>query len=227
MWIWLGVIAGLLILIVVLVLLSNIHIRLQLSKLNHNDKIMIEVRAIYGIIKYKYEIPFIVFKDYKSGFIVENEQSNNMMKDQTSEKKQNINKQKIQLMVEQFKKILKNTDRFLSWFNQTLSHVKVTKLTWSTRVGLEGAAETATIAGLLWGLKAALVGYMSYRVRLLKTPELQVVPLFHDKPQFSTEIVCIAKISCGYAIYAGLVLIVRVLKVKGGVKQWQNILFKA
>ncbi|MNP50215.1 hypothetical protein D3C76_1444640 [compost metagenome] len=100
------------------------------------------------------------------------------------------------------------------------------ELEWSTNVGLDDAVHTATLTGALWGVKATLVGWLTGYIRLTKRPKLFVVPEFGGKPLFSTEIRCIAEIRCGYAIYAGLVLIVRVLKVKGGVKKWWTILFK-
>ena len=98
---------------------------------------------------------------------------------------------------------------------------------WSTRIALEHAADTAVATGLLHAVKHTIMGWMSYRLIMEELPEIQVVPVFNGPPQISTELRCIAKISCGKAMYAGLVLIVRVLKVKGGVRSWQNTLFKA
>jgi hypothetical protein len=55
---------------------------------------------------------------------------------------------------------------------------------------------------------------------------MQVNPVY-DRPAFTTEWSCIAQIRFGYAILAGLQLFIRLKKWKGGVKLWQNILFKA
>ncbi|MMZ63313.1 hypothetical protein D1872_255590 [compost metagenome] len=109
----------------------------------------------------------------------------------------------------------------------TLKRVTIRSLDWSTHIALSDAAHTATLTGVLWGVKSVLVGFLSYHITLLQRPELVVVPVFGSRPLFTTELRCIAQIRCGYAIYAGLVLIVRVLQVKGGIRKWLNILFKA
>ncbi|MNJ79033.1 hypothetical protein D3C77_769310 [compost metagenome] len=64
---------------------------------------------------------------------------------------------------------------------------------------------------------------MSCYISLKQRPKLFVVPVFGKPPLFATEIECNGEIRCGYAMYAGFVLIVRVLKVKGGLKKWLSI----
>nr|WP_253298263.1 DUF2953 domain-containing protein [Paenibacillus sp. MSJ-34] len=99
-------------------------------------------------------------------------------------------------------------------------------MNWSTDIGIGSAADTAIATGVVWAVKSVAAGWAAATFRFMQNPQLAVYPQFHT-PQFATELDCIAKIRFGQAIVAGLALIVRVLKVKGGLRTWQNILFKA
>ncbi|GGH24787.1 DUF2953 domain-containing protein [Paenibacillus segetis] len=226
MWIWLGGILILLLLVIVLLLMSNISIDLLVRKKNWDETILLNITLVYGLVRFHYEVPSIVFRNVKEGFNVEDNVVSNFFKGQTSSNEQDINEEKIKHWTNKYREILKAIFEFKKWFNQTLKRISFHKLDWSTNVALSDAAHTATLTGALWGIKTTLVGGLSHRVSLLQRPKLFVVPVFGCPPLFSTEIHCIAKIRCGYAIYAGLILIVRVLKVKGGVRKWLNILFK-
>lgn len=53
------------------------------------------------------------------------------------------------------------------------------RVTWTTTVGVGDAAHTAVLAGVLWGVKAGLVGAARQTLRLAPgQPEYRVVPVF-------------------------------------------------
>ncbi|MNZ96691.1 hypothetical protein D3C78_1158970 [compost metagenome] len=108
----------------------------------------------------------------------------------------------------------------------TLNRVTVRQFDWSTDISVSDAAYTATLTGVLWSLKSVLVGLLTYQISFTQQPKLIVVPNFGSPPLFLTELKCIAEIRCGHAIYAGLTLFVRVIKVRGGVRKWWSIIFK-
>lgn len=226
MWIWLGGILILLLLVAALILLSKISIQLTALKNNQDDTIMLDVKMLYGLISIHYQVPSIILKNWKDGLQVEQDRSDNVFQGHTSSNEQSIDKHKVHTFFEEWRQMLRSTKGFKKWMFRTLRRLTFRDLEWSTSIALADAAHTATLTGALWGLKASLVGWLTGYIRLTKRPKLFVVPEFGGKPLFSTEIRCIAEIRCGYAIYAGLVLIVRVLKVKGGVKKWWTILFK-
>ncbi|MBP1999498.1 hypothetical protein J2Z69_000517 [Paenibacillus shirakamiensis] len=226
MWIWIG--GGVLIIAVLLfaVMMTQIRLTLNIVKKNKDDTIIVEAKALAGMIKYQYEIPSIIFKDMQEGVVVEEKAQDNFIKRHHSEEKQNIDKAQVEDWRDKFRRILQATKDIKMWLFQTLRHVKVTHLDWTTEICLDAADQTAILAGSLWALKCSLIGGLSYLLQMETAPKLHIIPLFGLKPQISTKMTCIAQIRCGYAMYAGLVLIVRVLKVKGGIKKWQSILFK-
>ncbi|RRJ66376.1 DUF2953 domain-containing protein [Paenibacillus oralis] len=225
MWIWLGGILILLLLVIFLILMSKVRLRLFIRKVNSDDTIKLDITMLYGLISMHYQVPSILLKNWREGLEIEQERSENMILDSSS-KKQSVDKDKVNSWIDNFERLMRTTKGLKKWMSATLRRVTFQGLEWSTNVALDDAAHTATLTGALWGLKATLVGWLSRYVTLQQRPKLFVVPVFGSKPLFSTELSCIAEIRCGYAIYAGLVLIVRVLKVKGGVKKWLTILSK-
>nr|WP_269847281.1 DUF2953 domain-containing protein [Paenibacillus sonchi] len=109
------------------------------------------------------------------------------------------------------------------WLKDTLAHVQITKLDWSTDFSLGDAAYTATAAGAFWGLKWTLAGWLSRQVRLIKAPRMFVAPVFSDEMSFSTEAVCTGKLSMGYAFYSAFQLLRRASKVQGGLRHWKEL----
>lgn len=228
MWIWLGVILILLLacIALVLILLSPIKFRLVARKVNWNETVRIEVVTLYGLTRLRYEIPYIIFKNMKDGFKVEQKHASNLEKGEADSSAQDINKDKVRFWADKFYDLLRATRGLKQWMASTLRYVTFDKLDWSTNVALSNAAHTATLSGVLWGLKTTLIGWLSCYIRLRQRPRLFVVPVFDQPPQFVTEFECSGKIRLGRALYAGFVLIVRVLKVKGGFKKWLSFTVK-
>lgn len=226
MWIWLGGLLLLLLILIFAALISRIMLTLNVNKLGKDDTILIEVSALFGLFKYHYEIPMLKFKNLKQGLQVKEKKEGNVMKDHHQEAETHIDKDKVDTWVENWKRMLASTHDLKLWMSRTLRRVKVRHLDWTTELGLSDAVHTAQLTGALYGVKYSLLGWLSYKLRLLVPPQVFVIPIYGTQPHISTKMTCIAEIRCGYAMYAGLVLLVRVLKVKGGAKKWQNILFK-
>lgn len=225
MWI-LGIIVIVLLFLIMAVLLSVVRFELWIKKHGKDDEIVLNIRLLYGLIRLHYELPILKFENLKKGILIKVEKKKNILKKENGTKKTRVDKRKIDHWHRELIKLLEATDSFLVWMKKTLLHLSILKLDWSTNISAGDAAYTAIATGMVWSIKGSMIGWLSYHVGMRTPPRLFVVPVYDDKPQFSTEISCIAQISCGYAIYAGLVLMVRVLKVKGGVKKWKSIRFK-
>lgn len=230
-WLWIIIIiAACLAVALVILLLSVVTIQMHAVKRGKNEQISLDMKIAFGLVKLHYEVPQVKFDNLKKGFAVSSTSSNNLEKkqgDSDNPKDEYVGKEKVEGWFQNYKKILNATTGLKSWLTRTMKHVNITSTSWSTHFALEEADHTAIASGLLWSIKSMLVGKMSFKVRFKAPPKLSVTPLFGRTPFFATEMNCIAQISLGYAMYAGLTLIVRVLKVKGGFQQWLNTLFKA
>ncbi|WP_138492994.1 DUF2953 domain-containing protein [Paenibacillus pinistramenti] len=227
-WIWIGLLAAVLILLIAAAMRSKITVSVHVRKQNEDDQIHADMRALFGLVKVHYEVPKIKFDSLKKGFKVQTERETNVpgMSGQTPNE-QHIGTEKIHRWSEIYKQLLQSTDGLKQWMDATLKHLNVIKLEWLTDFSMQEADHTAVASGLLWSVKNFVVGGLSFRVRMKNPPSVEVKPSFGASPHFTSQLDCIAQIRLGHAMYAGLTLITRVLKVKGGTKQWLNILFKA
>ncbi|OMF30453.1 DUF2953 domain-containing protein [Paenibacillus sp. FSL H8-0259] len=227
MTLWLVIPLSLLLLVILLCLLvlaSSIHFHFRLCRLGKDDRIEFDIKAVYGLVKFHYELPALVFDSLEQGIKVKLEKSGIAPVKMDSDKEEKIDRESVTEWLKNIRTALKATRGLKKWLVGTLSHVRITKLDWSTDFSLGDAADTATAAGALWGMKWTMIGWVSHFVRLQRNPRMFVAPVFSDEPCFSTEAVCTGKLSAGYAFYAGLLLLRRVSKVEGGLGRWKKLL---
>lgn len=222
-WVWVLLV---LLLIVGALVSSQVTIQIYYSRVKDNDRFYLMVRGVYGLFKHRYELPVIKFKGLDKGILVKKEHVNEVGDRLITEGSEQITKDKVVNYYRKARELLKATFHMKDWLLESMSRLTCTELSWVTRLGLGDAAETAITTGVVWTLKSSILTYLFHHVKRCANPKVQVYPDY-EKTLFSTELSCIAKIRLGHAMIAGLYLIIRILKVKGGVKAWQNILFKA
>ncbi|WP_158453710.1 DUF2953 domain-containing protein [Paenibacillus beijingensis] len=227
----LGYLYGWIITLVVLLLLAAalmtapIRIRGEIRRVGSDDDMEFSVRALFGLIYLKKRIPILRFTGTGFDFRQENDKLD-IGGEGYESLLDRIDVQKMTEMIENSKKMLLRTEDLTGWIRQMLRRVNLKEWKWNTSVGVDDAMWTAMITGMIWSLKTTSIGVISQLVRLTSTPLLTVEPDYR-RAHFSTEWSCIAQIRFGYAILAGLQLLLRMKRAKGGVKLWQNILFKA
>jgi hypothetical protein len=218
--------AGLFFLLILIVILSSqVVVVGHLRRLGDNDDVELNIKALYGIIRYKFKVPIIQFTG-TSVQLKEQVSKTNVSANTWSQYYEDIDADKVMKSIDKFKHILEITRNLKGWVRQTLSKVSLIEWKWSTSVGTGDAMWTAMATGALWSVKTSIIGVLSQMVKLKAEPKMIVQPIYLGSV-FRTEWSCIAQIRFGYAILAGLQLSVRMRKWKGGVKAWQNILFKA
>lgn len=204
---------------------SPIVIGVKFKKTGKDEMMEVNVKALYGIVRYKREVPFMKF----DGTSVKLQETSNLSGAGLDAEKQfdgEIDPDKVKSAIDKYKQVLHLIRGLKGWMRKTLGKVKLTEWHWNTSVGTGDAMWTAMATGMLWTLQSSILGVLSQWVKLQAEPDMGVRPDYRH-PAFATEWSCIAQIRFGYAILAGLQLLVRMKKWKGGVKAWQNILFKA
>ncbi|MBJ6363476.1 DUF2953 domain-containing protein [Paenibacillus sp. GCM10012307] len=217
--------AGLFFMLLIVAASSEIVFTSQFLRKSDNDHFVVRIHALYGMINYKLEIPLFRFKEGNIEFLQEKRNSY-MIGENKNKGEHKVGVETVMRKLDEARTLLRYTDHFTVWLRKTLSHVRIASWEWNTTVGAGDAVWTAMTTGMLWSAQTALLGVLSQFMRLTVEPQTRVQPLY-NQTYFSTEWSCIAKMSFGYAILAGLKLLVRIKKVKGGFTVWQNILFKA
>lgn len=219
MWIALAVIAVMIILLFVAAM-SNITCTVQYNKMGKDDKAMLDIYMLYGMVRFHYEMPKLVFENMKKGFLLKLEKSNNIRRKSGSTSHTRINKDKAEMWAYDIRVLLRSTSALKKWLQRTFAHVRIHELSWSTSFSTGEAEWTAIATGVLWSLKTTLIGWLSFQVRMKSSPRIAVVPEFKDELLFATDFYCVSRLPFGYAIYAAFVLVYRILKVEGGLRRW-------
>lgn len=224
MTLWLAIPLVLLLLVIILTLCSFIDFHFRFYKRGNDDLVEINVTSLYGLVKLHFELPQLVFEGLKRGLRVKLEEQGTAISSSEIDKEEKIDQERIKRWQENIKMAMKSTRNLKKWLKTTLAHVKISTLDWSTDFSLGDAADTATAAGAVWGIKWSIVGFISQRVKLKRDPRLFVKPVFEDELCFSMELVCKGRLSVAYALYAGLLLIMKVLRAKDGLSGWRKLL---
>ncbi|UQZ32455.1 hypothetical protein C2I18_02125 [Paenibacillus sp. PK3_47] len=224
MKLWLAILLALLLFLIILVLSSSIHFHFRVRRTGKNDRVEFDLKALFGLVKFHYELPEMVYEGIERGIRVKLEESGMAPFKMNNDKVNHVDKQTLTNLTTDIKLAIRATGGLKKWLKGLMSNVKILKLDWSTDFSLGDAAYTATAAGALWGMKWILVGWGSQFVRLQHTPRLFVAPVFKDDLCFSTVLVCNGKLSLAYVLYSGLVLLRRIISVKGGLALWRKLL---
>lgn len=78
MTLWLVIPLSLLLLVILLCLLvlaSSIHFHFRLCRLGKDDRIEFDIKAVYGLVKFHYELPALVFDSLEQGIKVKLEKA--------------------------------------------------------------------------------------------------------------------------------------------------------
>ncbi|CAN7596244.1 DUF2953 domain-containing protein [Paenibacillus sp. LjRoot153] len=223
---WIGLAVLFVIIAIIVVLSSFMRGEFYFSRVKDNDTLSVEMRGLFGLVRYRYVIPIIQFKGFTQGILIKSEkvtQHNAKLKDETRD---HITKEKVIAFYREAKDILIHTLNLYGWMKQTLAKVECTELKWITRVGLGDAPETAITTGAVWGIKSSLLGFTIRYVKLIAKPRVDVIPQYNEK-QFATEFRFAGRIRVWFVVIAGIRLLYRAAKIKGGIRSWIQLALKA
>ncbi|RXZ77911.1 DUF2953 domain-containing protein [Paenibacillaceae bacterium] len=224
-WIWAAILTASLFLLIFFAVRSEVTCRFEIKRRGEDDYLSFQIRALFGLLSYQFEVPVLFMKNGRLQIQTEKE------KHQIAGENQQSGRQKISFeraleFYQRLKLLRLHTDHFTTWLLHTLRRFRITAWDWNTSIGTGEAAWTAIATGQIWAIQTSLLGGLSHFIHLQSMPRMAVRPVYNHV-YFSTDLLCIAKIRFGYAMLAGLHLLVRIRRVKGGLSVWQNILFKA
>ena len=222
---WIGLIVIVIVILLVISMFSFFQGEFYFSRVKDNDTLTVEMKALFGLIRYRYSVPIIEFKGFAKGIMIKSEHvddNKSVLKDET---KDHVTKEKIMEFFKKANIALMNTLHFYDWFKQTLAKVELTELKWVTRIGVGDAPETAITTGAIWGIKSSLIGFGIKFIQLKTKPRIEVVPQYNE-PQFSTEMRVGGRIRLWHVMFSGVRLIARAAKIKGGIRTWYQLLMK-
>lgn len=221
MWIFLSAV-GLLFALVAAALASEVHVRVKYVREGEDDELDAAVTAFFGLVRRRYRVPAIELKPMLQGMRLK------LVHRRRREDKSShadVSKEEVEAFLQRTRLLLLHMRDYKDWFAGVLHHIHVTQFRWETEFGLGGAPETGWFAGVAWGVKSAVVGIACRWFTFRERPELRVVPDF-QRVAFRASVVFRAKARMFRLIMGGCMLLLRILRVRGGWKVWVTHLFR-
>ena len=219
-WILLGCL--LLVLLLLLVLITKVKVTIHYSHSQNDDSLKIEFKVLFGLIKYKLNVPLIKVDDDSPSIVVEeNVESGNGEK-----KKKETTKVTGEDMLQGFQDMKTLLEHILSFhriIRNFCKKVKIKELDWRSAFGTGDAALTGMLTGAVWAVKGSIIGVISHYFILLKPPQVSVQPYFQMKVS-QTVFTCMLQFRIGHAMFAGI----KIVKFwKGGLPKFKSKSFSA
>ncbi len=188
--------------LLILIFLSSVNINLKASQTNKDNRGVLIIKFLYGLIRIKKEVKGAKLVDEEKGV---NGEADKDLKfkvesDSPTSHKSDINYINIRKKIEQIIEIRK---RYKHVINYAMSRIDFHTLLWKTEIGFDDAALTGITIGLINILKSNI--FVMFKNIKLKPEKihLKVTPNF-KKEILKTNIHCIFTMKIGYIIVTGL-----------------------
>lgn len=214
---WLLLIVLFLLLLLLFIMISKLKIAIHYSHTQDDDSLKVEFKVLFGLIKYKLNVPLIKVDDDSPALVVSN-QLESERGERKTEKTTKVTGEDMLKSFQDFKNILEHVVSFHRIVRKFLKKVKVTKLEWHSTLGTGDAAFTGMLTGAVWAAKGSLIGLISHYMLLEDVPRVTVHPHFQMKLS-QTVLTCMLQFRIGHAIFAAI----KILKFwKGGMPKFKS-----
>ncbi|MFC5699838.1 DUF2953 domain-containing protein [Cohnella faecalis] len=217
-WLWTAIAAVLL--AFSLAAMSRIRVRVRYSRSGELDQLIVIVRALYGLVHYRLNVPAILLSGW-SVVYPQSSTSANPVRKSNKKAKRRVRFQTLRRYWAAYRIIMLSTRQFRRWLRHTLKKVECTRWRFDIRVGTGDAALTAATAGLCWTVLGCATAVTGHYLSLRTKPNGSVVPNF-SRSEFSVVWEADFRIKAGTALAAGISLLFRTAKLRKSMKAWQS-----
>lgn len=188
--------------VIIMIITSSLKIDLMATKNNKDNKIIIKIKLLYGLIKFKKELGSLKVTKKKK------EIDGNLDEDLEIKMKNDswIKYDGYTDFINIRKKAeegIKITKKYKSLINYTIEKINFSTVFWKTEIGFEDAAVTGMATGIINILKSNVFAIFSNSKKRPSNIHFKIIPNF-KKQILNTYIHCIFKLKIGYIIIAGL-----------------------
>lgn len=197
---WLFLVLIILLLLFILIIFTKLSIYIRYYHFKDNDDLKIELRAWFGLIKYKIKIPLIKVDNNSPSLVVKDESKKG------EKKVSQITTNEMLSNMEKYKEILRNVVQLHRIVRKFCKKTLVKQFEWYSQVGAGDAAHTGMVTGAIWAVKGSIIGIIGQYFRVLEMPKVMVVPDF-NRAITQTKLICIFQFRIGNALLVGIKLL--------------------
>ncbi|MEC1439582.1 DUF2953 domain-containing protein [Bacillus sonorensis] len=199
-YIWIAVALALL----AAVWFMKIRVSVEYLHTNDDDRLTINIRTGFGLLRIKKDIPMI--KVNQKDMSVNVKERTKTAADR-KQKKRKVGYQNVLENGRQIKNVVKQIVNLTPIVLKFMKHIHVTKMEWTSVLGLPDAALTGIATGAAWSVKSATAAILDQVFCFDRRPEYQVIPVFNS-PFSKTHLTCIFHFRVGHAITAAFRIVV-------------------
>ncbi|MFZ5353525.1 MAG: DUF2953 domain-containing protein [Bacillota bacterium] len=194
--------------ILLILLLTPVHLKTETLQKKDKDLLLVKVKALFGVIKFKLELPFpeLVFDGFRPGLRYSAEL-------EAGEKGKLIKKKSKIMSLLEFDKLYEsyklNKGRFNKLFQYVLKKSRFRNLIIRLEIGAQDAFYTALAYGMVWTALGGVIAFMTNNANIA-LQDISVYPSF-DKKAFNYKISCIITMLAGHIIIVGIKLVAALL----------------
>ncbi len=205
-----------------MIAISRVHVEVLYTWTDDDDLFRLKLRALFGLIRYKLEIPIINWNSMQKSVTFMRESMNVNMQDVIGKGKGEIDRHAVIRQFEQLQELLKHTLGLHAWLLRTLRQIQCSGLEWTTEVGIGDAPDTAITAGLVWGIQSSILGFVFRYIRLQQMPVVSVQPLFNQY-KLDTRISGHFYVRLNTVVAAVFQLLRRIVRTRKGLRGWRRV----
>lgn len=187
------------VLLCILLLYLPVEVRAHYEHWKQDDQGFLEVRFLYGLIRYRRELTGIQTHVTDGGPTVSVKQEANNKKD--SEKA--VSTSDVAGLFTKLRPMLDFARASKRILKRLFRHVYVHELQLEANLGLSDAAVTGATIGFLYTVIETLLGYTTRLWKYRTTPEVEIRPVF-NQTLFHIKTQSIMRVRLGYAITASI-----------------------
>jgi hypothetical protein len=202
--IWIGVLAALVIILLIIISITRITIRFYFHHEQDNDQMTVKLSAWFGLLRYTIDVPLIKLdKDTASVKVKEKTKAGGGDTAQGTEKDKNFSPKDIWDSFRDTYELVRHVVGMHEIVRRFLARIEVKEMEWHSNIGLGDAAHTGVITGAAWSLKGGIIGFMGSYTKFNTHPVVSITPFFQQAVS-QTVIKCMIRFRIGYAILAGI-----------------------
>lgn len=168
-----------------------------------DDRLRIQVKTLYGLFRYKWEIPSVKVMYEKPSIEFEERKAFEQKEQSKKMDKKTIDQDDVLTFIHNFKKMVEQVVHFKEIMEKFFKKVQIKQLEWISVIGSGDAALTGFLTGVAWGIKGGVMGIISHFFSLQTTPSITILPDFHQKVS-KTHFICMIQFRIGQAIFASI-----------------------
>jgi hypothetical protein len=165
---------------------------------NKDDRLLIVIRLLWGLVKIKKTYPSIKINKEDQSIDVKKQTKPGAKKEKSNDK---ISTDDVQRSLHQMNEIKKQVVHLHTIIKRFLKHVHVDEFCWISEIGLHDAAATGVICGSAWTIKGSCIALLDQNMIVKKRPVIDVTPSFFLS-SFKTDVTCILSFRMGHAMGA-------------------------